>query len=149
MPSSRSRRRAEHHDAATAVLTLGRGYLSHPANNPLRRWLCEDPCAGERFYAALLRVLFRLLFKRLAEQRGFPFPSGRPVGLLVSDLDEYQLADDDREVILMRHHEQLSNQDVAAALELTEAAASMRYLRAVRRLRDLLSGDFDESTGND
>jgi RNA polymerase sigma-70 factor (ECF subfamily) len=39
----------------------------------------------------------------------------------------------------MRHYEMLANQEVAAALELTEAAASMRYLRAVRRLRDLLS----------
>jgi len=50
-----------------------------------------------------------------------------------------QLEDVDREVILMRHFEQLTNQDVAQALELTEPAASMRYLRAVRRLRDLLS----------
>ena len=51
------------------------------------------------------------------------------------------LDDDDREVILMRHGEQLSNQEVAAALGLTEAAASMRYLRAVRRLRaELLPG---------
>ena len=40
-----------------------------------------------------------------------------------------QLSDDDREIILMRHHEGLSNQEVAAALNLTEAAASMRYLR--------------------
>ena len=32
----------------------------------------------------------------------------------------------------MRHCEQLSNQEVAAALGLSEAAASMRYLRAVR-----------------
>jgi len=46
---------------------------------------------------------------------------------------------DDREVILMRHFEQLSNQDVAAALGLSEAAASMRYLRAVRRLRAMLT----------
>jgi len=50
-----------------------------------------------------------------------------------------QLDDDDREVILMRHYEMLANQEVAAALELTEAAASMRYLRAVRKLRDLLT----------
>jgi RNA polymerase sigma-70 factor (ECF subfamily) len=49
-----------------------------------------------------------------------------------------QLEDDDREIILMRHHEQLSNQDVAAALDLTEAAASMRYLRALRKLRAVL-----------
>ena len=50
-----------------------------------------------------------------------------------------QLDDDDREVILMRHYETLANQEVAAALGLTEAAASMRYLRAVRKLRDLLT----------
>jgi RNA polymerase sigma-70 factor (ECF subfamily) len=48
------------------------------------------------------------------------------------------LEEDDREVILMRHAEQLSNQEVATALGLTEATASMRYLRAVRRLRALL-----------
>ena len=45
------------------------------------------------------------------------------------------LDEDDREVILLRHREQLSNQQVAEALGLSEAAASMRYLRAVRRLR--------------
>lgn len=50
-----------------------------------------------------------------------------------------QLDDDDREVILMRHYEMLANQEVASSLGLTEAAASMRYLRAVRKLRDLLA----------
>jgi RNA polymerase sigma-70 factor (ECF subfamily) len=50
-----------------------------------------------------------------------------------------QLDDDDREVILMRHYEMLANQEVAESLGLTEAAASMRYLRAVRKLRDLLA----------
>lgn len=52
-----------------------------------------------------------------------------------------QLAEDDREIVLMRHHEGLSNQEVARALELTEAAASMRYLRALRRLRSALLPD--------
>src|SRR3954470_20078104 len=56
-----------------------------------------------------------------------------------------QLSDDDREIILMRHHEMLSNQDVARALQLTEAAASMRYLRALRRLRTVLVPDGGES----
>ena len=49
-----------------------------------------------------------------------------------------QLDESDRELILMRHYEQLSNQDVAAALGLTEAAASMRHLRALRRLKEAL-----------
>jgi RNA polymerase sigma-70 factor (ECF subfamily) len=55
-----------------------------------------------------------------------------------------KLSDDDREIVLMRHHEGLSNQEVAAALNLTEAAASMRYLRALRRLRAVLVPDGTE-----
>jgi RNA polymerase sigma-70 factor, ECF subfamily len=49
------------------------------------------------------------------------------------------LDDDDRDVILMRHFEQLSNQEVATLLGLSEPAASMRYLRALRRLRAILA----------
>ena len=56
-----------------------------------------------------------------------------------------ELSDDDRDIILMRHSEQLSNQDVAQQLGLTEAAASMRYLRALRRLRAVLLPDQDQS----
>jgi RNA polymerase sigma-70 factor, ECF subfamily len=61
----------------------------------------------------------------------------------------HQLADDDRDIILMRHHEQLSNQDVAAIYGLSEAAASMRYLRALRKLRTVLlpDGGDPSSTG--
>jgi RNA polymerase sigma-70 factor (ECF subfamily) len=51
-----------------------------------------------------------------------------------------RLDEPDREVIAMRHFEQLSNQDVAQTLGLTEPAAGMRYLRAMRRLRSM----FDE-----
>jgi RNA polymerase sigma-70 factor (ECF subfamily) len=49
-----------------------------------------------------------------------------------------QLDEADREVVLMRHFEQLSNKDVAQALEISESAAGMRYLRAMRRLRGML-----------
>jgi RNA polymerase sigma-70 factor (ECF subfamily) len=67
----------------------------------------------------------------------------RRLDAAIADLDV-----DDREVILLRHGEQLSNQEVAAALGLTEAAASMRYLRAVRRLRTaLLPPEDDKGTG--
>ena len=49
-----------------------------------------------------------------------------------------QLDDDDREILIMRYFEQLSNQEVAQAVGLSEAAAGMRHLRALRRLRALL-----------
>lgn len=50
-----------------------------------------------------------------------------------------RLDEQDCEIIVMRHYEHLSNQDVAQALGLSEPAASMRYLRAMRRLRELLA----------
>jgi RNA polymerase sigma-70 factor (subfamily 1) len=49
-----------------------------------------------------------------------------------------RLDDDDREIILLRHFEQLSNGEAAVALNLSEAAAGMRHLRALRRLRGIL-----------
>jgi len=45
----------------------------------------------------------------------------------------------DREVIQLRHFEQLSTQEVAEMLQLSFAAAGMRYLRAIRRLRVFLA----------
>lgn len=49
-----------------------------------------------------------------------------------------QLDDDAREIILMRHSEQLTNSQAAELLGLTEPAASMRYLRALRQLKSSL-----------
>ena len=49
-----------------------------------------------------------------------------------------KLGDQDAEIVIMRHYEKLGNQEVAHVLGLSEPAASMRYLRAVRRLRELL-----------
>jgi RNA polymerase sigma-70 factor (ECF subfamily) len=56
-----------------------------------------------------------------------------------------RLGELDCEVIVMRHYEQLSNTEVAEALGLSEPAASMRYLRAVRRLRELLLRSSDSA----
>ena len=50
------------------------------------------------------------------------------------------LRENDREIILMRHYEQLNNQEIAQSLGLTEPAASMRYLRALKRLREVIEG---------
>ena len=56
----------------------------------------------------------------------------------------YELRDQDREIILMRHYEQLSNLEISQTLGLTEPATSMRYLRALRRLRELLQTQNSE-----
>lgn len=44
----------------------------------------------------------------------------------------------DREVLVLRHLEQLTNAQVAATLNLETSTASKRYVRALRKLRDLL-----------
>lgn len=51
-------------------------------------------------------------------------------------LNEMDLGD--REVLSLRHFEQLSNNEVAEVLGLSPSAASIRYFRALRRLRPLL-----------
>lgn len=59
-----------------------------------------------------------------------------------------QLDDRDRDMLLMRHYEQLSNQEVALALGLSEPAASMRYLRALKRLRSIIVGGASDIEGS-
>jgi RNA polymerase sigma-70 factor (ECF subfamily) len=49
-----------------------------------------------------------------------------------------QLPEADREILLMRHAEQLTNSQAAEVLGLSDAAAGMRYLRALRLLRGIL-----------
>ena len=46
----------------------------------------------------------------------------------------------DREVLAMRHFEELSNGEAALVLGLTRTAASNRYMRALQRLRVALAG---------
>ena len=56
-----------------------------------------------------------------------------------------QLNEKDCEIIVMRHYEHLSNQEIGTLLGLSEPAASMRYLRAIRRLKQVLQGESDGS----
>ncbi|MDA1012975.1 MAG: sigma-70 family RNA polymerase sigma factor [Planctomycetota bacterium] len=44
----------------------------------------------------------------------------------------------DREVLALRHFEELSNRETAQVLEMSEQAASARYVRAISRLRHVL-----------
>jgi RNA polymerase sigma-70 factor (ECF subfamily) len=57
-----------------------------------------------------------------------------------------QLDDPSREILLMRHNEQLTNTQAAEVLGVKPPAAAMRYLRALRRLREVLG---DPSVGRE
>lgn len=55
----------------------------------------------------------------------------------------------DREILTLRHFEELSNNEVAELLGLQKAAASNRYVRALGRLREALEqipGFFDQES---
>lgn len=57
---------------------------------------------------------------------------------LVSEALE-QLSDTDREVLMLRHFEQLSNREIAHLLGLSDAGASLRHVRALGRLQAVLA----------
>jgi hypothetical protein len=68
-------RALEHHrDGVQAAITaLGTGFLKHPANSQLRENLDTDA-----FHAALLRLVYRLIFLFVAEDRGALHPDTAP-----------------------------------------------------------------------
>ncbi len=54
----------------------------------------------------------------------------------------------DREVLTLRHFEMLSNDETAEVLGISKQAASNRFVRALKRLRDLLAGLPELATKN-
>jgi RNA polymerase sigma-70 factor (ECF subfamily) len=52
-----------------------------------------------------------------------------------------RLADNDREILILRHLEQLSFAETAAVLQISEMAAKQRHVRALRRIRQLLDDE--------
>jgi RNA polymerase sigma-70 factor (ECF subfamily) len=53
----------------------------------------------------------------------------------------------DREILALRHFEQLSNGETAQVLGISEQAASNRYVRALKRLKGVLSASPDFAEG--
>jgi RNA polymerase sigma-70 factor (ECF subfamily) len=50
----------------------------------------------------------------------------------------------DREVLTLRHFEMLSNDETALALGIKKSAASNRYVRALKRLKDILAATREQ-----
>jgi len=55
----------------------------------------------------------------------------------------------DREIIVLRHFEQLENKEIAEVLGIHEKAASIRYVRALSRLKDLVVGMSEAPDSSD
>ncbi|MFO0963723.1 MAG: DNA methyltransferase [Phycisphaerales bacterium] len=59
-----------------AILTFGNGFLAHPANEALRGRLAAGALDADDYYKSLLRLIYRLLFLMVIEERGLVFPPG-------------------------------------------------------------------------
>ena len=61
---------------------------------------------------------------------------------VINDMSEI-----DKQILRLRHFEQLSNSEVSEVLEIQPKAASIRYIRALKRLKDVLDTmpEFNES----
>ena len=57
-----------------------------------------------------------------------------------------QMEPKDREIVGMRHFEELSTEEIAEVLQLTRSGVLKRYMRAIRRLRDVVFADQDYQT---
>ena len=56
-----------------------------------------------------------------------------------------QMGEVDREILMLRHFEQLSNQETAEVVGMNYEAVKKRYIRALDKLRTILMGDEDGS----
>jgi RNA polymerase sigma-70 factor, ECF subfamily len=59
--------------------------------------------------------------------------TAQQIEVALAEMDEI-----DREVLILRHFEQLTNDEVAAVVGVKKAAASRRYMRALARFRQVL-----------
>ncbi len=71
-----------------AIVALGCGFLAHRANTEMREQLREGSLSGQDYYRQLLRLVYRLIFLFVAEDRDLllvPDPSGfgKPEGSLL------------------------------------------------------------------
>lgn len=53
-----------------ALLTLGTGFIQHPANDPLRQALHDGALSKEAYFQQLLRLVYRFIFLFTVEERG-------------------------------------------------------------------------------
>src|SRR5262245_26276571 len=135
-------------------------YARDPAPMPFHLWL--RLVAGQRLtdlHRFHLGARMRDAGQEVSLHRG-PFPQASSIALAAQLLGQWTSASKaairaehklivqealngmdpiDREVLALRHFEHLSNEETALVLGLTNKAASNRYIRALKRLKEVLS----------
>ncbi len=135
-------------------------YARDPAGMPFHLWL--RLVAGQRLtdlHRFHLGAQMRDAGQEVSLHRG-PFPQASSISLAAQLLGKMTSASHaairaehklivqealngmdpiDREVLALRHFEHLSNDETALVLGLSKSAASNRYIRALKRLKEILS----------
>jgi len=75
-----------------AITALGRGYLSHPANRELRDSLRSGRLDRQAYYRQLLRIVYRLIFLMVAEDRDLLHPPETPTSVRSIYANHYSVA---------------------------------------------------------
>lgn len=60
----------------SAILGFGNGFLAHPENQWLQDEISSGRLKASTYYQHLLRLIYRLLFLMVIEERGLVFPAG-------------------------------------------------------------------------
>jgi RNA polymerase sigma-70 factor (ECF subfamily) len=126
--------------AMQKLVDLHRRHLSAKARDATREVSLYD--------GALPQATSAVLASQLLGQHTSPSQAAMRAEMQLRLQDALNGMDEiDREVIALRHFEQLSNAEAAAVLGINASAASTRYVRAMKRLKDVLSSmpDFQQS----
>lgn len=74
-----------------AIEILGTGFIAHPENRFFREQIEGGGLEPTTFFSHLLRLIYRILFLNVVEERGLIFPKGTPSAKLKAYFDCYSL----------------------------------------------------------
>ncbi len=93
-----------------AIRDFANGFLAHPANDELRQAIADGKLKPETYYQHLLRLIYRLLFLLVIEERDLVFPpsassSQRDIYRRYYSLERLRLLSEKRHLADKRHHD--------------------------------------------
>lgn len=93
-----------------AIRDFANGFLVHPANDELRQSIVDGKMKPETYYQHLLRLIYRLLFLLVIEERDLVFPPSassqqREIYRRYYSLERLRLLSEKRHLADKRHHD--------------------------------------------
>ncbi|MFH5833857.1 Eco57I restriction-modification methylase domain-containing protein [Halalkalibaculum sp. DA384] len=73
-----------------SLQTLGNGFLKHPDNEELRQLIANSEIDATEFYGKLLKIIYRLLFLMVSEERNMIYPKPKEADWDADLLQEYR-----------------------------------------------------------